>query len=103
MIGKFGVIDAMRLLGRPARHLERDLPLLIMVGSDDVLGGEKSAARLAQAYRARSGLSDVTMRVYTDARHEVFNETNKDEVLRDLVAWLDGHVGHAGHAGHTAA
>jgi alpha-beta hydrolase superfamily lysophospholipase len=95
VIGKFGLIDAMRLLGRPARNLERDVPVLIMVGSDDVLGGEKSALKLARAYRTRSGLTDVTARVYPDARHEVFNETNKDEVLGDLAAWLDRHFGHA--------
>lgn len=88
VIGKFGLLDAMRLLGRPARHLGRDVPVLIMVGSDDALGGEKSVTKLARAYRQRSGLSDVTVQVYPDARHEVFNETNKDEVLRDLVGWL---------------
>jgi alpha-beta hydrolase superfamily lysophospholipase len=95
-IKKFGVIDAMRLLGRPARNLERDLPLLIQIGSDDSLGGEKSVVKLANAYRTRSGLSDVTVHIYTDARHEVFNELNKDEVLADLVAWLDGRFGHVG-------
>jgi len=88
---KFGLADALRLLGRPARNLERDVPLLIQIGSDDSLGGEKSVVRLAEAYRTRSGLSDVTVHIYTDARHEVFNETNKEEVLADLVTWLDGH------------
>lgn len=91
VLGKFGIVDAMRLLGRPAKHLGRDVPLLIQVGSDDSLGGPKSVVKLAKAYRARSGLSDVTVQVYPDARHEVFNETNKEEVLADLVAWLDGH------------
>jgi alpha-beta hydrolase superfamily lysophospholipase len=88
-ISKFGVIDAMRLLGRPARDLERDLPLLIQIGSDDSLGGEKSVVKLANAYRTRSGLTDVTVHIYQDARHEVFNEINKEEVLADLVSWLD--------------
>lgn len=87
-VKKFGIIDAMRLLGRPARNLERDVPLLIQIGSDDPLGGEKSVVKLANAYRTRSGLSDVTVHIYTDARHEVFNETNKEEVLADLVSWL---------------
>jgi len=91
VLGKFGLLDALRLLGRPARNLERDVPLLIMVGSDDALGGEKSVVKLANAYRTRSRLSDVTVHIYTDARHEVFNETNKDEVLADLVTWLDSH------------
>jgi alpha-beta hydrolase superfamily lysophospholipase len=91
VLGKFGLVDAMRLLGRPARHLDSDVPLLIQVGSDDSLGGAKSVGKLAKAYRERSGLSDVTVHVYPDARHEVFNETNKEEVLADLVAWLDRH------------
>jgi alpha-beta hydrolase superfamily lysophospholipase len=85
----FGTIDAVRLLGRPSRHLPAELPLLIMVGSDDTLGGELSAAKLANAYVHRSGLVDVELIVYEGARHEVFNETNRDEVRADLIGWLD--------------
>ncbi|MBB2967305.1 alpha/beta hydrolase [Leifsonia aquatica] len=84
----FGMADAARLLGRPARHLARDLPLLIQVGADDPLGGEASARKLERAYRDRSGLTDVTTIVYPGARHEVFNETNRAEVIADLTAWL---------------
>ncbi len=52
---------------------------------DDTLGGGRSVERLARAYRERSGLADVTVSVYDGARHEVFNETNRDEVIADLV------------------
>ncbi|WP_295122041.1 alpha/beta fold hydrolase [uncultured Leifsonia sp.] len=88
----FGMADAARLLGRPARHLERDLPLLIQVGDDDPLGGEASARKLERSYRTRSGLSDVTTIVYPGARHEIFNETNREEVFADLTAWLDPRI-----------
>lgn len=84
----FGMVDAARLLGRPARNLAHDLPVLIQVGSDDPLGGPVSARRLEQAYRTRSHLSDVTTIVYEGARHEIFNETNRAEVFADLTAWL---------------
>jgi alpha-beta hydrolase superfamily lysophospholipase len=87
----FGMVDAARLLGRPARNLAHDLPLLIQVGSDDPLGGPLSARRLEQAYRTRSHLSDVTTIVYEGARHEIFNETNRAEVFADLTAWLTQH------------
>ena len=85
----FGLIESARLLGRPRRNLPVELPLLIMVGSDDSLGGEKSAVRLANAYARRSRLADVTLVVYDGARHEVFNETNREEVRADLIRWLD--------------
>ncbi|WP_348789806.1 alpha/beta hydrolase [Leifsonia sp. NPDC080035] len=88
----FGMADAARLLGRPARNLERDLPLLIQVGDDDPLGGEASARKLERAYRRRSGLTDVTTIVYPGARHEIFNETNREEVFADLTAWLDPRI-----------
>ncbi|MDO9398142.1 MAG: alpha/beta fold hydrolase, partial [Herbiconiux sp.] len=42
----FGLADALRLFGRPAKRLVKDVPLLILVGSDDTLGGPKSAAKL---------------------------------------------------------
>ena len=87
----FGVVDALRLFGRPAKKLNADVPLLIMVGSDDTLGGERSAQKLRDAYRRRSRLSDVQLIVYPDARHEILNETNRDEVVAELVEWLDRH------------
>jgi alpha-beta hydrolase superfamily lysophospholipase len=84
----FGPLDTLRILGRPARGLPAMLPLLIQVGGDDPVGGIRSNERLAQSYRSRSGLTDVTLQVYKGARHEIYNETNRDEVLADLVTWL---------------
>ncbi|MHA7984517.1 alpha/beta fold hydrolase [Rathayibacter sp. CAU 1779] len=84
----FGVLDGLRLYGRPARGI-RDLPLLVMIGEEDPLGGPKSVRMLVRAFRRRSGFTDTTLQIYPGARHEVFNETNRDEVMRDLVRWLD--------------
>lgn len=88
----FGIRDSLRLLGKPAKKIEHDLPVLIQVGSNDVVGGVKSNELLAQAYLTRSGLSDVELIVYTGAQHEIFNETNKDEVVADTLAWLADRV-----------
>ncbi|NNC12797.1 alpha/beta fold hydrolase [Planctomonas sp. JC2975] len=84
----FGVLDGLRLYGRPAVGI-RDLPLLVMIGEEDSLGGPKSVRMLVQAFQRRSGFTDTTLEIYPGARHEVFNETNRDEVMRDLVRWLD--------------
>jgi alpha-beta hydrolase superfamily lysophospholipase len=85
----FGLIDGLRLFGVPTKHIEKDVPLLIAIGSEDPLGGEKSVRTLAEKYISRSKLTDVEVIVYDEARHEIFNETNKDEVIADLVGWLD--------------
>lgn len=88
----FGLFDSIRLLGRPSRTIENDLPVLIQVGSDDVFGGTRSAELLAESYLKRSGLSDVELIIYTDCRHEIFNETNADEVIDDTIEWMDDRV-----------
>jgi alpha-beta hydrolase superfamily lysophospholipase len=92
VIGLFGLADTLRLLGLPRRRIPQDLPMLLQVGSDDSLGGPRSVARLAGSYRSRGGLTDVAVHVYDGARHEVYNETNRDEVIGDLVTWLDRKV-----------
>jgi alpha-beta hydrolase superfamily lysophospholipase len=89
----FGPIDAARLYGRPRRGLREavghSIPILLMVGRDDTVGGPVSVHRLARAYRERSGFDDVTTLVYPGARHEIFNEVQQGEVRADLLAWLD--------------
>ncbi len=85
----FGIVDGLRLYGLPRRRLGRDIPTLLMVGRDDAVGGPRSVHRLADAYRRRSGFTDVTTLVYPDARHEIFNEVMQTEVRADLLAWLD--------------
>lgn len=72
-------------------RIRPDLPILVVSGSADPLaGGGDLVQVLGQRYRD-AGITDVTVRVYDDARHEVFNETNRDEVTRDVIAWLDAH------------
>ncbi len=88
----FGIMDGLRLLGRPAKNLAHDIPVLIQIGSEDPLGGPKSVELLANAYLKRSHLSDVELIVYTDARHEIFNETNRNEVVADTIAWLTSRL-----------
>jgi alpha-beta hydrolase superfamily lysophospholipase len=87
----FGVVDGLRLFGTP-RGVQPPVPLLIMVGDDDPLGGEKTAKKLADAYLRRGGLTDVELVVYPGARHEIFNETNQVEVRADVIAWLDDRL-----------
>ncbi|HET8928461.1 MAG TPA: alpha/beta fold hydrolase [Microbacterium sp.] len=87
----FGLHGQLRMMGRPGKNVDRDIPILLMVGRDDTVGGPRSVHKLADAYRSRSGLTDVTTLVYPDARHEIFNDVSQAEVRADLLAWLDAH------------
>ena len=69
-----------------------DLPVLLTSGSDDPLaGGGQLVELLGQRYRD-AGLTDVTVTVYPGARHEIFNETNRDEITADVIGWLRAHT-----------
>lgn len=72
----------------PSDAVPSALPVLVINGSDDPVGGREGGEALTAAYR-EAGVSDVTLLCYEGGRHEMFNETNKDEVLGDLVAWLE--------------
>ena len=88
----FGIGNSLKLFGKPAATVRSDLPMLVMVGSDDPIGAEKGAKALVDSYQKRSGVKDIELVVYHDARHEVFNETNREEVFADLAEWLDSHL-----------
>ena len=85
------LLDALADIARPERQarIPKRLPIYVIAGSRDPVGeNTKSLEQLLAAYRA-AGLERVTHRFYDGARHEILNETNRDEVTRDLVAWLD--------------
>jgi len=85
----WGVANALRILGMPKRGIDPGLPILQLAGSEDQLGGERGNALLQKAF-LRAGVEDVQVIIYHGARHEVFHELNYDEVLSDLLGWLDG-------------
>lgn len=68
--------------------LRPDLPVYLFTGDQDPVNNRLEWFHpLVERLRA-AGLRDVTARVYAGARHEVLNETNRDEVMADLLAWL---------------
>lgn len=77
---------------RNERALPRDLPVLLFSGERDPVGRNTAVVTaLAQRYRAL-GLRDVRTIFYSGGRHEMLNETNRAEVVRDVLDWLDAHV-----------
>ncbi len=67
-------------------------PLLVFAGDQDPAGEFGEAMRDLVARYERYGIAPITLRLYPQGRHEMLNETNRDEVQADLVAWLDANI-----------
>ncbi|MDR1956288.1 MAG: lysophospholipase [Treponema sp.] len=72
-------------------RIRRDLPIYVFGGSADPVGdmGESPTA-LVNAYRSL-GIKDLEFVLYPDARHETLHETNRDEVIGNLLGWIIRH------------
>ena len=68
--------------------IPRALPILLVAGELDPVGGRAGVEKLAAELRA-AGLEHVDVRIWPEGRHEMLNEKNRDEVSRDLLAWLE--------------
>jgi alpha-beta hydrolase superfamily lysophospholipase len=73
-------------------ELPDGLPVLLLSGQRDPVGGADAGQVTALAGLLRDRGLPVEQHVYPDARHEVFNETNRDEVAADLLAWVDARL-----------
>ena len=67
------------------------LPVLLTAGAHDPVGGSTEYVRALAAALRRAGAA-VTEKYYPDARHEILNEINRDEVTADIIGWLDAAV-----------
>jgi alpha-beta hydrolase superfamily lysophospholipase len=76
--------------------IRKDLPVYVTVGSADPVNGRLALSDALVERLRGAGLTDVTLAVWPDARHEIFNETNRAEVEADLLRWLDRVVPAAG-------
>ncbi|HBI64347.1 MAG TPA: alpha/beta hydrolase [Clostridiales bacterium] len=72
-----------------ARSAPHDVPLLLIAGDADPVGGYGSGVRkVAATYRA-AGFRNLEVIFYKDCRHEVLNEINREEVYGDISRWLE--------------
>jgi alpha-beta hydrolase superfamily lysophospholipase len=73
-------------------QIDSSLPLLVIGGACDPVSDGKRQADLANALRA-AGNPHVQLQLYPDARHEVLNESNRDEVTAYIIDWLQQALG----------
>jgi alpha-beta hydrolase superfamily lysophospholipase len=88
--------DLAVLLNRIHQHaamsqIRQNLPIYVFCGSADPVGNMgASPTSLVNAYHAL-GITDLEFVLYPDARHETLNETNREEVIDNLLDWIARH------------
>ena len=73
-------------------RMDRKLAAFFISGDKDPVGEMgKGVERSAAAFR-KAGLTDVTVKLYHDLRHEILNEKTRRFVYQDVLDWLEGHL-----------
>ncbi len=71
------------------QKVSRDLPIYLIAGDKDPVGeNTRGVLQVFNAYQ-KAGIKDLTKKFYTDARHEILNETNRQEVFTDIISWIE--------------
>ena len=72
------------------REYPKEMRTLIMSGEADPVGNYGKGTREVYRKLMVAGASDLEIKLYPEARHELFNETNREEIFLDMKKWLDG-------------
>lgn len=69
--------------------ISKSLPILMVTGSDDILGeNTEGVKRLYELYK-NAGIKDITLNIYEKSRHALLNDLDKLKVSKDISDWMD--------------
>ena len=71
------------------KRIPRSLPISILAGEDDPIHRKGAGISAMIKKYSQIGLEEVSVEIYPGARHELFNELNKSQVIDDLVKWME--------------
>ena len=74
------------------QRILKEFPVYFIAGSLCPIGNKTKGVQAIINRYNKNGMKDVTYKFYQDARHEIFNEINREEVFKDLINWLDSHL-----------
>ena len=76
---------------RNIERMSKDMPIYFISGAADPVG--ELSQGVIRAYKAflKAGMKDVSLKLYPDLRHEILLEVDRDEVMTDVLNWLEDH------------
>ena len=86
----YGVIKKLAR-GEGLENIRKDLPVLLISGSEDPVGGAAAVPKVRDQY-VELGLTDVTMVLMEGDRHEVLNELDKEVTYQTIIDWMNERI-----------
>ena len=93
-----GYYNMFDLLGRVSKKtwassVPKDLPIILVSGADDPVGGVKGTTDVYEKLRS-AGVSDLRIELFEGARHELLNETEpiRDKTYEILTDWINERI-----------
>lgn len=74
------------------QKIPKNLPIHFISGSLCPIGNKTKGVKAMINRLKKYGMKEVTYKFYEDARHELFNEINRNEVIGDVINWLDSNL-----------
>lgn len=74
-------------INKNCEGISKELPVLITSGEVDPVGGKKACEKLLFKYESAK-ITDTSIRLYPNDRHEILNELDKEDVYKDIADWL---------------
>lgn len=75
------------------KAIRPDLPCLFVAGDKDPINRDLEGLRVLEQRWRDAGLKQIDTLYYAGGRHEMLNETNRDEVTADIIAWIRKTLG----------
>ncbi|WP_338751789.1 lysophospholipase [Bacillus sp. FJAT-52991] len=90
----YDLLNGLEMIHKPEEvsRMEKDLPFFFISGDHDPVGDySKGVLRVIDQYK-QQGITNIDYTFYKEGRHEMLNETNRQQVIQDVTNWLQAQL-----------
>ncbi|MEG2428894.1 MAG: alpha/beta hydrolase, partial [Oscillospiraceae bacterium] len=72
-----------------AQKVATNLPIFLLSGAEDPFGNYGKGIKKIHKLLVNSCVEDVEMKIYDGCRHDILNETNKKDIFKEILEWIE--------------